>query len=945
MTQLKLEAIADGQEVFLFDKSLISPGAKTYAENGLVGKEDRGPPLALPPRPAVNTTSSLSDRFMTHSDWTQKCLLVGKDCGNRVNELHMSINIIKRGLKTSLEHMMRHSQGLKKSFDSKVDFAVDLDQNMQATGEWEVYLEKVKKIELLPAFREQGEGRDRLSSWIDESVIRKANKQCSEFDQKIQNNISHLVKVVNEVIERSTRLEQDAMAMASKDAESDVPAEATSRHVRELLQDLTALANKIQRDSESIGGVSEQTAVRIENLHKREFFPQIEATVNELIGIHEEWQKAKVKCQNLAIGYLSTLSHIQYDTSMVRPELQKLTMLLQTTEDLRATVAQVIDLPFLYGALIIETVRRNHWTGYIRENVSQTAESLATKRLDEIKRRKKWKNHYGKILPKVVDIINEDIAEIEVNFVSGEVNGDGDASSTDSDQVQAYIKLLTSLGLREAAEELEQEHQSMLSQLESDIADKNLAKLETTKQSDHHTDTSSPAKVFKSGTLAEAYTDENAALTAKLKGYESRIRILEDLLHKQQFRGESTRSEANRRSASRDKSHSPGSPRMIERLHFLETQKSNDSKIIAQLEQEKRELAESLSAKELALKDVMTVKSDLLANMLSQETEFIQERKAHHEEVNELKSRIDELELDLDRADEKLQLENDQLREEVDSYKEKIEQLEQENSNLKQQEEKLHKKIEYYDTRTRDLSQRLFTGFKRSCEVLESMGLQVTKEMDGNLITFKVNRVRGLGRRSSAARSEILEQSLEENGNGNMVSNPTLNEATPEDLRVLYWMDGEPDEERYREFINEIYIDYDIFRDSACKRLRDVEHLARKLQKESKHLRERKTQIEEELQSRLSLRSFKVGDLALFLPTRDPTRVPNPWAAFNVNAPHYFLKQEDSHQLSNREYLVGRITHIEERVVNKSLDNDEDNPFDLSDGLRWYLLDAVPAEW
>jgi autophagy-related protein 11 len=76
------------------------------------------------------------------------------------------------------------------------------------------------------------------------------------------------------------------------------------------------------------------------------------------------------------------------------------------------------------------------------------------------------------------------------------------------------------------------------------------------------------------------------------------------------------------------------------------------------------------------------------------------------------------------------------------------------------------------------------------------------------------------------------------------------------------------------------------------------------------------------------------------------------------------LKEQDSFRLSNRDHLVARITKIDERIVDLTkamgssrashlaadgrsiteseggMSFEDDNPFDLSDGLRWYLLEA-----
>ncbi|KAN0130276.1 Autophagy-related protein 11 domain containing protein [Lactarius tabidus] len=103
----------------------------------------------------------------------------------------------------------------------------------------------------------------------------------------------------------------------------------------------------------------------------------------------------------------------------------------------------------------------------------------------------------------------------------------------------------------------------------------------------------------------------------------------------------------------------------------------------------------------------------------------------------------------------------------------------------------------------------------------------------------------------------------------------------------------------------------------------------RKWQKQCKIYRER-------AKGKISFRDFAVGDLALFLPTRNsPLR---PWAAFNVSFPHYFLQPPDhlNEQLQTREWVVARITSIVERVVDPN--NPESNPYALGDGVRYYML-------
>lgn len=107
--------------------------------------------------------------------------------------------------------------------------------------------------------------------------------------------------------------------------------------------------------------------------------------------------------------------------------------------------------------------------------------------------------------------------------------------------------------------------------------------------------------------------------------------------------------------------------------------------------------------------------------------------------------------------------------------------------------------------------------------------------------------------------------------------------------------------------------------------------------------RRRRDKALREAYGKIAFRDFKKGDLALFLPTKNCK--PGTWAAFNVGAPHYFLRPEARHSLDQREWLLGRITKVEEHVVKDEAETDDGgNPFDLSDGLRWWMLDAVEGQ-
>lgn len=257
-------------------------------------------------------------------------------------------------------------------------------------------------------------------------------------------------------------------------------------------------------------------------------------------------------------------------------------------------------------------------------------------------------------------------------------------------------------------------------------------------------------------------------------------------------------------------------------------------------------------------------------------------------------------------------------------------------------------------SRARELSQRLYTQHERLVRLLEALGFIITHE-NGEMVLQRASKISNssvltsttgdLGRSTTATSSTPLKRFLED-----------------DDLSFLQWTDSssvEEEDKRYKELINKLELfNTETFSEAVARRMRDMEHTARKWQREARAYRDKSHRFQADSHEKIAYRSFKEGDLALFLPTRNNAH--RPWAAFNVGAPHFFLREQDSHRLHGKEWLVARISKIEERVVDlsktlegprASLDGrsiassnavsiDDDNPFELSDGLRWYLLDA-----
>ena len=300
----------------------------------------------------------------------------------------------------------------------------------------------------------------------------------------------------------------------------------------------------------------------------------------------------------------------------------------------------------------------------------------------------------------------------------------------------------------------------------------------------------------------------------------------------------------------------------------------------------------------------------------------------------------------------------------VQSFEQEISMWKERVQNMTTTETHLRSKLKARGTKAKDLSQRIFSYNDRLIRILEQFGFSVIRQ-DSKLLVQRASKVNASTILSNAGSMADVSLTMKRTLSGTL---PSDHYSSSSDLETLYWMsesDDTSEEDRYQSFISSLTrLDADAAVDTITKRYKDVEMLARKYQKDSRAYREKSHRVQSEAHEKIAYRSFKEGDLALFLPTRN--QATRPWAAFNVGAPHYFLREQDSHKLQSRDWLLARISKVEERIVDlsRSLTNglkgqldrrsinteasdgastrsvDDENPFELSDGLRWYMIDA-----
>ena len=383
---------------------------------------------------------------------------------------------------------------------------------------------------------------------------------------------------------------------------------------------------------------------------------------------------------------------------------------------------------------------------------------------------------------------------------------------------------------------------------------------------------------------------------------------------------------------------------------MLQTQKDESSALVARLEEDETKMLkinEELESEKS--------KGASLTAQLDEEKQHLQDLRAKFAEgetgSEALRQRISQEENKVTRLSTELA----KTKSHVNSLDVELLSVHSKWSTLTTTHETMTQRLQQRTQRAKELTQRLYAQNNRLNRLLESLGFIVTYQ-DGQMIIQRASR---------SGTSTILSDGGA--GESRRVSSPDATSAIIDslaDLSPLLWMekdDAAEEAAKFAEFAEkQARFNLDVFCDAMAKRLRDMEHTARKWQKEARAYRDKAQRLGAEAHDKIAYRAFKEGDLALFLPTRNQAR--GAWAAFNVGAPHYFLREEERHRLKGREWLVARITKVQERVVDLSkpmvlstaaagdrtslaesegaASFDDDNPFELSDGLRWYLLDA-----
>lgn len=364
-------------------------------------------------------------------------------------------------------------------------------------------------------------------------------------------------------------------------------------------------------------------------------------------------------------------------------------------------------------------------------------------------------------------------------------------------------------------------------------------------------------------------------------------------------------------------------------------------------------------------------KNDLLSNMSSKESEFTKERNSLETEIKDLHFKL-----------ENLQMKSDEISEDYENLMELTHSKEKNNDLLTND---LNNIIITLLNSIRRLVEHDFDTFLEFCLILESMGLLLVQENK----EYKITRVKGLRSKKDEDASEafLIEKpssevikeieakkswvseissytsilpsdSVESPNNFELLQDDSVYKQQSMKLISLFNTIFNSENSKFESFFKAVGFKENIhlqedspttrfFLNAVSKRFRDVEGFAKRQTKENKLKQQEIGKLLARLDTKISMNGFQINDLVLFLPTRidrnndEFQEDSQPWAAFNIGAPHYFLLVEDHAKITNKDWMVGRVKSIKEnKVTEDNVDKIDLNPFQLSVGVMWYMISA-----
>lgn len=495
-------------DIYVYDKELFSTGENDSLVRKYIDSQkhyDLQPLMSPLLDISLDTVSKsrnskqLISLLTTNLGWVAA---IESDCSlavNKMKDLDKKIQTLMTSIKVSSQYIDSYCSNIKKTYNESVDYMNQLHLS-SLNNKWADEFNNLKRLKML--------NNKPLSNLLNKSELSTYSNESISINKEINNE---LIKF-NPLIESSEN-QRSNINLEIDQLNNEILIFLNSTNYIDIYNELITISEIVRNDtknllnktSNSIDDLDVDIILETFQLHKSNYVSKIYELSMIIYSNSLKYKDLFINLQFKSYNFLKKLSNSQLNMISIKESLKLMTLNFEKIQTLESYLAHTIDLPLLYGLYLIENMRRSQWLINIKSISIKSNEKFAQLREREIKSRNQWIKNYGIILK----LLNFEISSFNnSNLISFEIIKNEDLSIT-SDEI-SYDDCL-----------------NFINQLKSENFDNEIINILLKNLKD---------SIFKKPNFNIDVDPAKKIDNDTIKGYKSRIKKLENLLHQEQFK-------------------------------------------------------------------------------------------------------------------------------------------------------------------------------------------------------------------------------------------------------------------------------------------------------------------------------------------------------------------------------------------------------------------------